>query len=116
MLYAAEAASKKASLAAAELLATGSTAHKGSVASMSLGGGKSPALDKAVNAAVDSGLHFAVAAGNDNRDACDYSPAAADKAITVGASTLGDERAYFSNFGKVSPSVSAVRVCLESGR
>ena len=34
-----------------------------------------------------------------DRDACDYSPAAAEKAVTVGASTLGDERAYFSNFG-----------------
>lgn len=38
--------------------------------------------------------------GNDNRDACNYSPAAAEKAITVGASTLGDERAYFSNHGE----------------
>jgi cerevisin len=38
--------------------------------------------------------------GNDNRDACNYSPAGAEKAVTVGASTLGDERAYFSNFGK----------------
>lgn len=50
--------------------------------------------------AVDAGIIFAVAAGNDNRDACDYSPAAAEKAITVGASTLDDERAYFSNYGK----------------
>lgn len=73
---------------------------KGSVANMSLGGGKSPTLDKAVNAAVDNGLHFAVAAGNDNADSCNYSPAAAEKAVTVGASTLADERAYFSNFGK----------------
>ena len=38
--------------------------------------------------------------GNDNRDACDYSPAAAEQAVTVGASTLGDARAYFSNFGE----------------
>ncbi|EWC48122.1 alkaline protease 2 [Drechslerella stenobrocha 248] len=73
---------------------------KGSVANMSLGGGKSPTLDMAVNAAVDNGVHFAVAAGNDNADACNYSPAAANKAVTVGASTLGDERAYFSNHGK----------------
>jgi cerevisin len=42
--------------------------HKGSVANMSLGGGKSQALDDAVdNAVSDYGLHFAVAAGNDNR-------------------------------------------------
>lgn len=73
---------------------------KGSTANMSLGGGKSPALDLAVNAAVQAGIHFAVAAGNDNADACNYSPAAAEKAVTVGASTLSDARAYFSNYGK----------------
>lgn len=73
---------------------------KGSAANMSLGGGKSVTLDKAVNAAVDAGIHFAVAAGNDNADSCNYSPAAAEKAVTVGASTLADERAYFSNYGK----------------
>ncbi|KAJ9104955.1 hypothetical protein QFC19_003750 [Naganishia cerealis] len=73
--------------------------YKGAVGSMSLGGGKSQATDDAVNAAVDSGLPMAVAAGNDNRDACDYSPARAKKALTVVASTLGDERAYFSNWG-----------------
>lgn len=73
---------------------------KGSAANMSLGGGKSITLDLAVNAAVDAGIHFAVAAGNDNKDSCSYSPAAAQKAVTVGASTLADERAYFSNYGK----------------
>lgn len=73
---------------------------KGSVANMSLGGGKVTLLDAAVNAAVDSGIHFAVAAGNDNADACSYSPAAATKAVTVGASALDDSRAYFSNYGK----------------
>ncbi|KAI0002288.1 peptidase S8/S53 domain-containing protein [Russula compacta] len=99
VIFAAESAKKKSEIAAAELKATGKTRHKGSVANMSLGGGKSVALDEAVNGAVDTGLHFAVAAGNDNRDACRYSPAAAEKAFTVGASTLSDERAYFSNFG-----------------
>ncbi|GAA5857251.1 hypothetical protein JCM8547_009399 [Rhodosporidiobolus lusitaniae] len=85
----------------AELKAQGKNKkHKGSVANMSLGGGKSQALDDAVNAAVEDGLHFAVAAGNDNRDACAYSPAAAENAITVGASAISDARAYFSNFGK----------------
>jgi cerevisin len=72
---------------------------KGSVANMSLGGGKSRVLDLSVNAAVDAGLHFAVAAGNDNANSCNYSPAAAEKAVTVGASNLADERAYFSNYG-----------------
>ena len=100
VLWAAEQAASKLAAAKAEYAATGRTKHKGSVANMSLGGGKSQALDDAVNKAVDSGMHFAVAAGNDNRDACSYSPAAAEKAVTVGASTLADERAYFSNFGE----------------
>ena len=78
----------------------GKKGFKGSAANMSLGGGKSVTLDKAVNAAVDVGIHFAVAAGNDNADSCSYSPAAAANAVTVGASTLADERAYFSNYGK----------------
>lgn len=73
---------------------------KGSAANMSLGGGKTSLLDQAVNAAVAAGIHFAVAAGNDNADACNYSPAAADKAVTVGASAIDDSRAYFSNWGK----------------
>lgn len=73
---------------------------KGSVANMSLGGGKTSALDAAVNAAVKAGVHFAVAAGNDNADACKYSPAAAELPLTVGASDLNDDRAYFSNYGK----------------
>lgn len=78
----------------------GKKGFKGSAANMSLGGGKSVALDLAVNAAVDVGIHFAVAAGNDDKDSCNYSPAAAEKAVTVGASTLADERAFFSNYGK----------------
>ena len=78
----------------------GKKGFKGSTANMSLGGGKSPSLDLAVNAAVKAGIHFAVAAGNDNADACNYSPAAAADAVTVGASAIGDDRAYFSNYGK----------------
>lgn len=74
--------------------------YKGSTANMSLGGGMSNALNLAVNAAVRAGVHFAVAAGNDNDDACNYSPAAAENAITVGATGLSDDRAYFSNYGK----------------
>ena len=78
----------------------GKKGFKGSAANMSLGGGKSNILDQAVNAAVDAGIHFAVAAGNDNANSCNYSPAAAEKAVTVGASNLADERAFFSNYGK----------------
>lgn len=69
VVWAATQASKKLQDARVEYAATGKTTHKGSVANMSLGGGKSQALDDAVDKAVDSGLHFAVAAGNENKDA-----------------------------------------------
>jgi cerevisin len=74
--------------------------NKSSVANMSLGGGKSRALDSAVDSLSDSGVHFVVAAGNDNQDACSYSPAASHNAITVGATTIQDSRAWFSNWGQ----------------
>ena len=45
------------------------------VGSMSLGGGASSTLDTAVAQAVSRGVVMAVAAGNDNADACNYSPA-----------------------------------------
>ena len=41
-----------------------------------------------------------VAAGNDNKKACDYSPASTDVAITVAASDKSDKRAWFSNHGQ----------------
>ncbi|KAG9093205.1 serine protease [Ceratobasidium sp. 370] len=97
--WASSAAQNRAIEAIKQYRATGKTSHRGSVANMSLGGGKSPSLDRAVNAAVKNGMHFAVAAGNDNKDACNYSPAAAELAVTVGASTMSDDRAYFSNHG-----------------
>lgn len=70
-----------------------------SVANMSLGGGASQATDDAVNNAVASGISFVVAAGNDNRSACNYSPARAANAITVGSTTSSDGRSSFSNYG-----------------
>jgi hypothetical protein len=69
------------------------------VANMSLGGGASSALDDAVAASIASGVTYAVAAGNSNRNACNYSPARTPAAITVGATTANDARASFSNFG-----------------
>lgn len=69
------------------------------VANMSLGGGASQATDDAVNAAVAAGITFVVAAGNDNSNACNYSPARAADAITVGSTTSNDSRSSFSNYG-----------------
>ncbi|MCX7553742.1 S8 family serine peptidase [Marinicella sp. S1101] len=72
---------------------------KPAVANMSLGGGASSALDSAVNSAVSQGITMVVAAGNDNRNACNYSPARATNAMTVGSTTSSDARSSFSNYG-----------------
>jgi subtilisin family serine protease len=71
------------------------------VANMSLGGGASTALDTAVNNSINSGVTYAVAAGNSNTNAANSSPARVAAAITVGSSTMADARSSFSNFGSV---------------
>ncbi|WP_051393720.1 S8 family serine peptidase [Glycomyces arizonensis] len=75
------------------------TASGPSVANMSLGGGYSAAINQAVEAAVASGVTFAIAAGNSSQDACTVSPASAPSAITVAATGRSDWRAPFSNYG-----------------
>ena len=74
-------------------------ARKPAVANMSLGGGASAALDAAVNNSINSGVTFVVAAGNESTNACTRSPARTPNAITVGATTSGDARASYSNYG-----------------
>ena len=69
------------------------------VANVSLSSGASQALDRAVTKSIRDGVTYAVAAGNDNLNACNFSPGRADSAITVGATTSTDARAFFSNFG-----------------
>jgi subtilisin family serine protease len=70
------------------------------VANMSLGGGASSALDTAVNNLHNANVTIAVAAGNSNgANACNFSPARAANAITVGSTTQSDSRSSFSNIG-----------------
>jgi len=69
------------------------------IGNMSLGGGKSTSLNNAVDAAFANDVVFANAAGNDNGDACNYSPASAEDGISVGSSTSSDARSSFSNYG-----------------
>jgi len=69
------------------------------VANMSLGGGNSTALDEAVKGAINAGVTFVVAAGNDNTDACSGSPNRVAEAVTVGSTTSSDSRSSFSNKG-----------------
>ena len=69
------------------------------VANMSLGGAVSSSLDTAVNNSINDGVTYAIAAGNDGLDACNYSPARVTNAITVGATNSSDARDWYSNFG-----------------
>lgn len=73
--------------------------YKGATVNMLIGGGASDALDLAANAGTKAGLHISVAAGNENQDTCDVSPARASGPITVGATDSGDAKASFSNWG-----------------
>jgi len=70
------------------------------VVNMSLGGGASATLDTAVVGVINDGVSVVVAAGNSNRDACRFSPARVTAAVTVGATTISDTRASYSNIGK----------------
>jgi len=110
------------------------------VANMSLGGGggddgncgrtDGDAEHQAICSAVDAGVTFAVAAGNESQDSADVSPAAYDEVITVSALADFDGRpggaaaptctededdtfASFSNFGS-DVDVIAPGVCIES--
>jgi len=86
------------SYSALDYLATSST--RPAVASMSLGGrGTQQGMKDAVDAAVRAGVTVVVAAGNENSDACGFSPAFIPNAITVGSTTSTNGRSYFSNYG-----------------
>jgi len=70
------------------------------VISMSLGGnGADPAYNTVIDAAVEGGVVVVVAGGNSNSDACNFSPAFAANAITVGSTDSRDQRSSFSNYG-----------------
>jgi subtilisin family serine protease len=86
-------------IAGVDFVTSNHQAGQPAVANMSLGGGASSALDTAVTNAVNDGVTFAVAAGNENQNACNVSPARTASAITVGSTTTTDARSSFSNFG-----------------
>ena len=69
------------------------------VVNMSIGGGNVAALNAAVEKLNSLGILNVVAAGNNNDDACRYSPSSATSAITVGSSDSRDVRSSFSNYG-----------------
>jgi hypothetical protein len=71
----------------------------GTVANMSLGGSFSASLNTAAANLVAAGVFLAVAAGNSNANAANYSPASEPSACTVGATDSTDARASYSNYG-----------------
>ena len=80
------------------------TAHakKPAVADMSLGGGANPSVDDAVKKSANSGVFYALAAGNSGADACSSSPARAGShngVLTVAATDVNDKEASWSSYG-----------------
>jgi len=80
--------------------------NRPSTGNMSLGGGYHQGVNAATDAASKAGVVMVVAAGNSNADACSFSPASAEEAISVGSTDTGnsggnqrDIRSSFSNFG-----------------
>ena len=70
------------------------------VINLSLGSSKSASLESAVDRAFNDGITVVSAAGNSNSDACTTSPAGnKPSGLTVGATTITDARASYSNFG-----------------
>ncbi|WP_328916739.1 MULTISPECIES: S8 family peptidase [unclassified Streptomyces] len=89
------------------------------VLNASIGDSASLAIDTATDALADSGVLPVVSAGNDAANACDASPARADKALTVGAVDRQDRQAGFSNYGPCvglyAPGVDIVSARLGGG-
>jgi subtilisin family serine protease len=82
------------------------------IANMSLGGGASLAEDTAVRNSAASGVFYSIAAGNNDANACNYSPARAGRTknadgtwnkdngiMTVAATNSSEEEASWSNHG-----------------
>ncbi|SDW35751.1 S8 family serine peptidase [Lysobacter enzymogenes] len=78
-------------------------ANPAEVINLSLGGGapcsQTPAYQAAINAAVGNGSTVIVAAGNNNTDVANFTPASCNNAVSVAASNRNGARSYYSNFG-----------------
>jgi serine protease len=78
-------------------------ANPADVLNLSLGGSGSCSTTEqnAINAVVTAGSVVVVAAGNDNANAANYSPASCNNVITVASNDRTGDRAFYSNFGSV---------------
>ena len=74
--------------------------HDKGIINISIGGPRNRVVNDAIESAAKRGWKIVVAAGNDHMDACNYSPASAHSAVTVGAYGQNNRWAQFSNHGK----------------
>lgn len=95
---------------------------KPGVVNMSLSGPISRALDEAIVNSVDSGFFYAVAAGNQGDNACDYSPARLGSVygvMSVAAIASNNQEAGFSDYGDCvdiwAPGVDVLSTALGGG-
>src|SRR5215213_8431312 len=72
------------------------------VVNMSVGGPGDTAIDTAVRNSINSGVPYAIAAGNDGQDVSLHSPARVAEALTVANSTINDLMAIGSNGGPLT--------------
>lgn len=81
------------------------------IVNLSLKGGKSRVLDQVVRE-MESLAIVVISAGNDNVDACDYSP---NGSAVVGATNLENKMSKFSNFGRcvsiLAPGENILSLC-----
>ncbi|MGH3734268.1 MAG: S8 family serine peptidase [Micromonosporaceae bacterium] len=70
------------------------------VANMSLGAsGTNSTMENAVRNSIADGVTYAIASGNSNSNACNFTPARTPEAITVNSTDRNDARSSFSNYG-----------------
>lgn len=70
-----------------------------SIINVSFSGPKDTAVDHVLNLAVENGIAVVAAAGNDDSDACDFSPSRSSLVITVGSINEEKSKTQFSNHG-----------------
>ena len=85
--------------------------HGARVINLSVGGKTMTKIEQvALDYAYAKGVVIVVAAGNEGVDISGYGMAASDKVLSVAASDMKDERATFSNWGKVSVAAPGVDI------